>query len=120
MKQVIMLHTHNTALQRQILTKDLNFDATLMQERPFEMTDRELAGIKGDAFSLLAAKKVAMTSSHKNRRAGSGNRSITNTCRNCGDKFTHPKEDPCRATSEVSHMFHVTDQGITAGCVPNP
>jgi hypothetical protein len=41
MKLVIMLHTHNSTLQRQIIAKDMDFKKTMEQARALELTDRD-------------------------------------------------------------------------------
>ena len=59
MKLVIMLYTPNPTLQRQIISKDMDFKKTLEQARALELTDRELARIR-ESGPQLGANKVAL------------------------------------------------------------
>ena len=45
-KLVILLHTHNEKLQREILAKDLNYAKTIELARSLELTDREMQNLK--------------------------------------------------------------------------
>ena len=89
MNLVIMLHTHNPNLQRQIIAKDLSFSETLEQARASELTDRELARIK-EMGTHIGANKIGVN------RGQQGVPKKGATCIYCGGKFPHPKDEPCR------------------------
>ena len=92
MKLVIMLHTHNSTLQRQIIAKD--FKKTMEQARALELTDRELARLK-DTGPQLTANRVSMGG--KARKQAPKLKSNKPVCIYCGGEFPHSKEEPCRA-----------------------
>ena len=103
-KLVIMLHTHNSRLQRAILSKDLDYKKTLEEARALEMTERELAKIK-ESGSQIGANKVSIP--RKANVSGSGSWRNPNkknsTCRYCGEKYPHPKDAPCKARSATCY-----------------
>ena len=111
-KLVVMLHTHNATLQRNIISKDLDFAKTIEQARALELTDRELAKIK-DSGTVIGANKVGFSGSGRQqgyRRRGASNRHTgntgNNTCRNCGDRYPYTKDEPCRAANATCHKCH--------------
>jgi hypothetical protein len=99
MKLVIMLHTHNARLQRSILTKDLDFKKTLEEARTLEMTEKELACLK-ESGSQIGANKVSIPGrdggSGSNSRRNPPKKNDNNVCRNCGEKYPHEKDTPCK------------------------
>ena len=107
MKLVIMLYTPNPTLQRQIISKDMDFKKTLEQARALELTDRELARIR-ESGPQLGANKVALPGRYRRGQKGGqkGNNNAANSGTAyiyCGGKFSHTKDDPCRARDATCH-----------------
>jgi hypothetical protein len=100
MKLVIMLHTHNATLQRQIIAKDMDFKKTIEQACALELTDRELARIK-DTGPQINANKVSTYTGGRARKQN--NKPKANQCIYCGGEFPHSKQEPCKAKSVNCH-----------------
>ena len=97
-KLVIMLFTHNTTLQRQIIAKDMDLTRTMEQARALELTDRELSKIK-ETGPQLGANKVSVPPRSSRRFQGKRRDSNNTKCIYCGGPYPHTKEAPCKARS---------------------
>ena len=109
MKLVIMLHTHNPTLQRQMLTKNLDFKTTLEQARLHELADKELPRIKEQGSTHLSANKVTLPFRSRQRR-NNPNKKPPTQCRNCGEQqsWPHTAEAPCKAKTATCYQCNKT------------
>ena len=97
-KLVILLHTNNAKLQREIIARDLNYQNTIELARSLELTDREIGNLKGREThsdpTVLDANKMSL------RKSAPPARRTIEVCRYCGEKAPHKE---CKARNATCH-----------------